>query len=188
MTKQLNINHPLRKLFKTAIKQSSRFNPILNRQAAEYIEEEILSEFLHMDRLFKIRDASGRRLEDIADMLAEGDIRMNASSYEREFFVHKHIGDYTLFMLGLFPEYLKRRRGKEFIMGNLIIPGGNLSELYFIQGKRSYRIASTFDQTKIFSDLAEHFEMYRNTLEFVRIFLDTAKDETYRKAKDIITQ
>ncbi len=184
----LSINHPLRRLFRVAIAHSSRYNPILNRQVAQYIEEEILCEFLHIDNLFKIRDASGRPLEDIADMLAEGDILMNASSYEREFFVHKHIGDYTLFMLGLFPEYLKRRRGKEFIMGNLVIPGGNLSELYFIQGKRSYWIASTFDRTGIFSDLAGHFDMYRNTLEFVRIFLETAKDETYLKARRIITQ
>jgi hypothetical protein len=30
----------------------------------------------------------------------------------------------------MFPEALSRRRGKEFILGSLIIPGTNLSECY----------------------------------------------------------
>lgn len=184
---RLSIDHPLRKLFRTAIRKSFPFNPVLSREAAFYLEEEILCEFLHIDNLFKIRDSSGRRLEDIADMLAEGDIRLKAKNFDREFLVHKHIGDYTLFMLGLFPEYLKKRKGKEFVLGSLIIPGGDLSKLYLIQGQRSYQIAASFGEG-IFKELSENFEYYRNTLEFVRLYLETSKDEGFRRAKRIITE
>lgn len=189
MSCKIRADHPLRKLFKAAMEEGAEYIQSVSPEVKSYLEREILCEFLHVDNLFKIKNAQGKRLEDIADLLAEGDIRMNAPNFEREFLVHKHIGDYTLFMLGFFPTYLNKKKGKEFVMGRLVIPGGDLSELYELQGRRSYHIASTFfEEHNIFETLSKEFLLFRNILEFVRIYLETLREENYLKAKRIISE
>lgn len=187
--KRTNINpqHPLRKLFRKAIDSGFRVNLLKRPDVAYYLEDQILCGFIHIDNLYKIKDASGRSLDDIADMLSEGDVLLNAPSFSREFLVHKHIGDYTLFMLGIFPEALKRKRGKEFILGRLIIPEASLSEYYMFQGQRSYSVASEFTQKELFRELSLNFPIYRNVLEIARIYLDSAKNKEFLRAKRIIT-
>ena len=69
---------------------------------------DVLVDFVRVDRLYKIRSASGRRVEEVAELLAESDLLHRADSLERERTVHKHIGDYTLFMAGIFPEFVRR--------------------------------------------------------------------------------
>ena len=101
--------------------------------------------------------------------------------------VHKHIGDYTLFMLGMFPMALARRKGREFILGRLVIPGSSLYEHYLLQGQRSYGLAAEFTDRELFLDLSTHFLLYRNALELVRIFLETAKSREFLRARRIIT-
>lgn len=179
--------HPLRKLFRKALNLGLSYNPSRKTEVIDYIEEQILCEFIHVDNLYKIRDATGRSLEDIADMLCEGDVLLNARSFSREFQVHKHIGDYTLFMLGMFPESLSRRRGKEFILGKLIIPDASLAEHYMIQGSRSYQIASEFTDKELFSELSSNFLFYINIIDFVRIYLESIKNKEFLKAKGIIS-
>lgn len=188
MTKriQLNADHPLRKLFRKALDFGFRVNPTEKAGVEEYIEEQILCEFIHVDNLYKIRDAAGKPVEDIADMLAEGDVRLNASSFSKEFQVHKHIGDYTLFMLGMFPMALAGRTGKEFILGKLVIPGSSLYEHYLLQGQRSYNLASEFADQELFRKLSANFVIYRNVLELVKIFLETSRSRDYLRAKKII--
>ena len=184
---EIRPDHPLRKLFKKALEFGTKVNPVSRHDTIEYIEKEILLEFIHSDNLFKIRDASGRALEDIAEMLAEGEILLNAQSFDREFQVHKHIGDYTLFMLGMFPSALGRKRGKEFVLGKIIIPDGSLSDHYLLQGKRSYRIASEFGNRDLFQELSINFQLYRRILELVRVYLESIRDDAYLRAKRIIT-
>ncbi len=179
-------NHPLRKLFKHALDFGFRMNPAAKKGLINYLEEHILCEFIHIDNLYKIRDLKGRKLEDIADMLSEGDVLLNAKSFSREFQVHKHIGDYTLFMLGMFPTALYRRKGKEFILGNIIIPGLNLSEHYMLQGRRSYKIASEFAEKELFLELSVNYTIYMKVLEMVRIYLESVKNREFIKAKEII--
>jgi hypothetical protein len=182
----LGSRHPLRKLFRKALDFGFEVSPADNQGVKEYIENQILCEFIHADNLYKIRDAAGKPLEDIADLLAEGDVRLNAASFPREFHVHKHIGDYTLFMLGMFPMALSRRRGKEFILGRLVIPGSSLYEHYILQGQRSYSLASEFRDEDLFQKLSVNFVVYRNILELVRIFLETTKSKEYFSVKKVI--
>jgi hypothetical protein len=188
MQRMTNVNpdHPLRKLFRRALDFGFESTHIEPTSVLYYLEEQILCEFISMDHLYKIRDASGQRLEDIADMLLEGDIRLNAQSFDREYLVHKHIGDYTLFMLGIFPEALKRRKGKEFILGSLIIPAADMSEHYQLQGRRSYRIASAFTHKELFLELSSHYLRYRDVLTLSRTYLESVRNLEFLKAKGII--
>lgn len=183
---EISEDHPLRKLFRGALDIGFRENPPNQTGVGEYIEEQILCEFIHADNFYKIEEAGGKSLEDIADMLAEGDIRLNAQSFSREFEVHKHIGDYTLFMLGMFPSALSSKKGKEFVLGGIVVPGSSLSEHYVLQGQRSYRLASEFSDSELFLDLSSNFILYRNVLELVRIFLESARSREYLKAQQII--
>jgi hypothetical protein len=182
----ISASHPLRKLFRKALDFGFRMQPVERSGVDDYLEVQLLCQFIHADQLYRIRDAAGKPLSDIADMLAEGDVRINAPSFSREFHVHKHIGDYTLFMLGMFPMALARRSGREFILGRLVIPGSNLYEHYLLQGRRSYDLASEFNEPELFRRLADNFTLYRNVLEFVRMFLDTARNNEYLRVRRII--
>lgn len=183
----ISADHPLRKLFRKALDFGFRENPADKPGVGTYIEEQILCEFIHIDNLYKIKDTAGKPLEDVADLLAEGDVRLNASGFSKEFEVHKHIGDYTLFMLGMFPMALSRRSDKEFILGRIIVPGSTLYEHYLLQGRRSYGLASEFSEPELFLELSTNFLLYRNVLELVRIYLETAKNRDYLRAKRVIT-
>ena len=74
------------------------------------------------------------------EMLYESDVLLDASSFEREQEVHRHIGDFTLYMSGIFPQYLQR------IKSSGMIHHGDFLIDYIKTGKRSYSIAKrTFD-------------------------------------------
>lgn len=183
---EVNTSHPLRKLFRNAIEYGFQLNTVEKTEVAYYIEEQILCEFVNAANLYKIRDAEGDSLDDIADMLAEGSVLMNAQSFDREFQVHKHIGDYTLFMLGMYPAVLCNKRGKEFVLGNIVVPGASLLDHYLLQGQRSYRIAAEFTDKELFTELASNFERYQAVIELVRTYLESANDSTYLKSRKII--
>lgn len=144
---------------------------------------EVLVDFVHVDRLYRIRDARGRRVEEVAEMLAEGDILHRADSLERERTVHKHIGDYTLFMAGVFPEFVRRlRASKIFISADAFLD-------YIQVGKRSYRIVAEFPSdfpggpSPLFRKLSENFELCVFGLGYVRADLDRLRDPTFQLAK-----
>lgn len=168
--------HPLRKLFRNALDYGFSMNPTDKTEIADYIEEQILCGFIKLDSLYRVRNENGERVDDMADMLAEGDVMMSAQNFDREFLVHKHIGDYTLFMLGMFPSALCGRTGKELLLGSIIVPGSSLSELYIIQGQRSYKIASEFTHKELFLELSTNFDKYRSVMELVRTYLESLKD------------
>ena len=128
-------------------------------EVEQYLSE-MLSRFLSFDKIYSIRDAQGQRLTSLASMLAEGDIRQNATSFEREREVHRHIGDFLLFWSGMFPEYLKASSEP-------------LVEVEK-QGSFSYHVVSTFDYdphsttVPMFKKLSEGFDVFREGLNMVR--------------------
>jgi hypothetical protein len=144
---------------------------------------DVLADFVHVDRLYKVRDVRGRRVEEVAEMLAEGDVMHRAHSAERERTVHKHIGDYTLFMTGLFPEFLRRQQTSR--------PRTSADAfLDFVQaGKRSYRIVSELPDrpdegtAPLFRKLAENFELCVFGLGYVRADLDRLRTPRFRALK-----
>jgi hypothetical protein len=144
---------------------------------------EVLVEFVHVDRLFRIRNARGQRVEEVAEMLAEGDVLHRADSFERERTVHKHIGDFTLFMAGIFPEFVRRQRRAG------IVASADAFLDYVRVGKRSYRIVSEFASTRVepvaplFRKLAENFELCVYGLGYVRADLDRLQDPRFQTAK-----
>jgi hypothetical protein len=126
---------------------------------------DLLTDFIHVERIAQIDDGSGRKVDDLAQMLsaAETDITLGADERRRK--IHRHIGDYTLFWTGVYPERLKfmhRRKTRDDLIS------------YFEQGKRSYEIASrlssndTRPPASILQLLSKEFEICVYGLGLVR--------------------
>lgn len=125
----------------------------------------LLAAFAHFDHVYRIRDLTGTPLEEVADMMEEADIRSPIWSFQREREIHKHIGDFTLFWTGVYPEYLRHLR-QRFSRDALLD--------YTERGKSSYYIASTFDhgdlasEARILRCLSHTFETVALGLQGVR--------------------
>jgi hypothetical protein len=93
----------------------------------DYIAE-LLVRFVRSDELYRVRSVRGQRLTQVADMLVEAQHRQGPARQQ----VHRHIGDFTLFWTGVYPEVVEGMRyGKDALLD------------YQQQGKRAYWIAST---------------------------------------------
>jgi len=126
----------------------------------DYLSD-VLFRFVRFENIYRIRSVVGKRLEDVAEMMVEAEQRTARPKRE----IHRHIGDFTLFWSGVFPEALKRLQGAE--------KRDHLID-YCEQGKRSYYIASTFDEephdneSRVLRRLSEQFELCSYGLNRVR--------------------
>jgi len=143
---------------------SERLGMASDMQVEAYLAQ-IMVAFSHTDKIFALRDPIGNRLHSVTDMLAEGDVRMNATSFERERQVHRHIGDFILFWSGLFPDFLKHLKLQD---------GRDLLCDYLRQGQESYYVVSTFDygrysdEAPMYRELSIRFAEYSRGLSLVR--------------------
>lgn len=114
----------------------------------------LLSRFISIDAIHRLKAGAGRELSEVADMLMEAEAIPAGGRTSRE--VHRHIGDYTLFWTGLYPEALKRLRS--------VMRKDHFID-YCEQGKRSYYIASTYadepfrEEASVLRRLSEQFEV-----------------------------
>jgi hypothetical protein len=160
---QPTADHPLRRLF-AGLTEQTFFSAlgIADPQLIDYLSL-LLSRFVHIDALYRLRNSHGRRLEEVADMVIEAEELPPQGRTRRE--VHRHIGDFTLFWTGVYPEALRRLRSA-------------LTKDQFIdyceQGKRSYYIASTFEddpyreEAPVLRRLSDQFELCAYGLNQVR--------------------
>lgn len=158
--KQVSPNHPLRVLFSEVVDDSLKdTRTAVAPEVGTYLVD-LLVRFIHTESLFAIQ-REGRPLVSVIEMAAEGDVRLNANSFERERQVHRHIGDYILFWSGVYPDYLRRLKTGE---------GVDLTCDYTDRGRQSYYLVSTFEhhpfgeEAPIFRELSEKFEGCSSTL------------------------
>ena len=117
----------------------------------------LLTEFCEVENLYKIKNADGRPLADMGEMLLESDpIYGPAPSFDRERQVRKHSGDYSLFFSGMFPESINHHRLRKYRLEGL---------LDFVKaGKESYYIVSKFEHFEyakvapLFRRMSQEFE------------------------------
>jgi hypothetical protein len=108
---EISETHPLQKLFVELVgRHYAEEIGIRDPQIVGYVAH-LLSEFCDAEQLMKIRNAAGKPLNDVGEMLIESDpVYGPAPSFDRERQVRKHIGDYTLFYAGMFPESICQSR------------------------------------------------------------------------------
>ena len=155
--------HPLRRLFAGLTEQTFLTTlGLADPPLTDYLSL-MLSRFIHVDAIFRLRDAAGRRLEEVAEMMIEAEAMPPEGRTRRE--VYRHIGDFTLFWTGVYPEALRRMRS--------VMTKDHFID-YCEQGKRSYYIASTFgedpyrDEAPVLRRLSDEFELCAYGLSQVR--------------------
>ena len=151
----------LRRLFAAATESTFQGElGMADPQLIDYVTN-LLVRFVRYDALFRVRDTRGRRLEEVAQMMLEAEARQGRPQRE----IHRHIGDFTLFWSGVYPEALARLQAAD--------REDHLLD-YCQQGKRSYYIASTFDdepyreEAPVLRRLSLEFELCSFGLQRVR--------------------
>lgn len=135
----------------------------LGGEAVRHYLAGLLARFARTDQLYATRDAGGRRLESVVELLVEAE---RAWAFDRADFdpfrertIRQHIGDYTLFMTGFFREHVERRAGTAF---------------YAREGQRAYQAVADFERSalrpdaRLFAALAHEFECYAAALTYLR--------------------
>jgi hypothetical protein len=120
----------------------------------------VLTEFARSDRLYALRTRRGRAIDGVGDMRrATGRITDDRSNVLRARAAQKYVGDYTLFMSGLFRARVESHGALGY---------------YFEEGQRSYRAVSELDLNLFrtgylfFEQLAKNFEDYSGALDYMR--------------------
>lgn len=149
------IPHPkLKQVFGWFVKKTFHDLQIRNGGESSYLTD-LLSEFARTERVFKVRDAEGRPLRTIVELL-----EVRQKSEDRQGIeLDQHIGDYSLFMTGFFVEFLRR---------------GGFVNLYREEGMRAYwRLSneirfSGMEGSRLFGDLAADFDRLSAALHYLR--------------------
>jgi hypothetical protein len=178
-------SHPLQGLFTELIHDHfDRDIGLRDPEVQDYIVN-ILGEFCESEQLYKVRNAGGRQLDDVGEMLLETDpIYGPAPSFDRERQVRKHIGDYILFFSGMFPESINHYRLRRQRLENFVD--------FIKAGKESYFIVSKFDQFEyarlapLFAKLAHEFESCVYGLNLVKGDLEEMQHPIARQTKQIV--
>ena len=179
-------HHPLRKLFETLTERNfTETLSWLDFNVTDYLAN-LLVEFTHIDRLRYIKNQKGQAVETVVELLYESEVNQDFDSSERKREVHRHIGDFTLFIAGLFPEYLSYLKSD-----GMIYHKDHLVD-YMKAGKRSYNIVATFqqgefkEQPALFQKLSSNFELCVTGLGFVRQDLDRMGRPPYQQTKSLL--
>jgi hypothetical protein len=153
----------LRRFFDRALRSTFTDLALHDGPAAEYLAD-LLTRFARTDALYAA-GAALPRLETVVDMLTEAQAAWQEASFhpEREVTVRRHIGDYTLFMSGIFPERVAQTAGTGY---------------FIAQGRRAYRFVAEHDRASagptrrggapLYGRLAERFEAWVGALDYAR--------------------
>jgi hypothetical protein len=120
----------------------------------------LLTEFARCDRLYPLRDPNGKAIDSVVEAqieAARSQPSQQSLTQARE--LRKYLGDYTLFMSGLFRTHVERT---------------GVLDYYFEEGRRSYWAVSELDLSLyrtgflFFQQLSKNFEYYSGALDYMR--------------------
>jgi len=144
--------------FNWLVRRSFRDLGIRDAEIADYISI-LLANFARTENLYWIGNYQGRRLEAAVEMLLEANLSWYSERWDREEEIRKHIGDYILFMAGIFREWVE----KQSFMG-----------FYLEEGKNAYRTVSEYHQafyrpgSRLYLELSKNFEFYVGALNYMK--------------------
>jgi hypothetical protein len=159
--------HPLEPFFQQMVRNSYEGRLGLHDPDVTNYVARLLCEFAEADNLYKVRDEVGRPIGELTEMMRAADpVHGTAPSFDAERKVRKHIGDYALFVGGMYPEASDSARGRRRHRPSL----GELIHA----GKESYYIVSQFNlfeyeqEAPLFARLSDSFERCILGLTLVR--------------------
>ncbi len=158
MPRDIPLDHPLHRLFRGLTEYTFQAElGIADSRLVDYVAH-LLARFVPSENVWTLRDAEGRRIVELAAMVAAA---TSARESERAACL-RHVGDVTLFWTGVFPEAFETRAARRAAQ--------SLSDCQQ-QGKRSYFLASTYcesDDAATLRRLSAEFELCAFGLSRVR--------------------
>jgi hypothetical protein len=156
----------LRRFFGQAVGASFRDLGLDTDDPVSAYLADLLTRFARTERLFPPGLAVSR-LETVVDILLDAQAAWQGEGAafrpEREVAARRHLGDFTLFMTGIFPERVERVADTGY---------------YVVQGKRAYRFVAEHDRASsrprlravapVYGRLSERFEHYAGALDYAR--------------------
>ncbi len=160
-TRSTPANISLSLYFYVLIRHALRHFGMERVEISDYLAS-MLAEFSRPGRAEMISESSQKEYRYLIDMLAE---LLEAANAEQEFQIQSHIGNYSMFLAGVFPDYIYKRA----TYGR---PAPDVS--YYEQvGSSGYqqasrhRAAEKFNLTEVFSVLGNHFSEIRRALNYM---------------------
>lgn len=152
-------NNSLEGYFLQVVRQSFCQVGIYDATVAQYIAQ-VLAEFALADNLYRMRGRGGRKIDSVVEMLAHvPTMPADEADVLRQRMLRKYVGDYALFMSGVFRKY---------------IDGKGSLDYYIQEGSRSYWTVSELDLALyrtgyyLYQELSTKFEYYSGALDFMR--------------------
>ena len=138
---------------------------VVDPRLTDYLSD-LLVRFVRSDVVHRIRGISGRPLLSVPEMIADASARIGDARRE----LHQHIGDFTLFWAGVYPEALR---------GEAANDQEEVDSTQFLNycryGKQSYKIASIIESSEqssnsagVLGRLSEQFDLCCYGLREVR--------------------
>jgi hypothetical protein len=152
----------LPRFFESVTRQAFGDLGIDDAPALRYLTD-LLTRFVRAEALRTIRELPGRRLDTLADSLLAiprvWDVENPGFNPGAERALRRQIGDYALFMTGIFREY---------------VDGLAVTGYYEREGRRAYRFlaelarAGAEADASLYRRLSDRFEMYAGALAYTR--------------------
>ena len=130
-----------------------------DRGMADYVSSLVIH-FGFRDRAHRVSPADDEVYSALAQLI--GDV--NDPDARRSFLVRTHLGNYALWLSGIFPDYIEHRRWRR---------GGPDLEYYEEMGRRGFqlaadhRLAEEHGLAALYATAADHFGMLRTALNAV---------------------
>ena len=152
-------DNKLKSFFLNVVRQSFWQLGINDATVTGYVAD-VLTQFARADNLFQMRSHRGKKIDSMVEMLAQKQNEVtDESSLLKERSLRKYVGDYALFMSGIFRTY---------------VDGKGVLNYYLEQGSRSYWTVSELDLSLyrtgfiLFQELSKKFEYYSGALDYTR--------------------
>jgi hypothetical protein len=146
----------LKRFFTTIVQRAFRELGLAGPPIVEDIGA-MLADFADVNHLYRLRSIEGKRVDSLVSLMLELPGAGARTQLERD--LRRYIGDYTLFMSGIFRNHAER--------------GGYL-DFYIETGRKSYWAVSEIDVALyragflVFQELSRKFEFYSGALDYVR--------------------
>lgn len=157
--------------FYILVRNVFRRSGVEERAVADYVAE-MLAEFAQAERARCVMPGHLNSLDYFFEMLSA----LNAADDRTSFFIRAHIGSYSLFFSGVFPDRIRFRAEAR---------GFPDVKYYDSLGRTHFRVASDhrlaqkYDVAEIFSTLSERFETTRRALNDIADRLFSIGDANY---------
>lgn len=178
-----NNNPTLYNFFYKNLKQTFTDLNLRDELVLKYIAA-LLTHFARMGNLYRIKKINHQKIETVVEMLmALEETRRSKQSFaqNQEVLIQKHIGDFTLFMSGIFREYVEK-------VGIL--------DYYLFQGHQSYQRLYNYiksesnEEAEVFNKLSHQFENYSGALDYMKkvyFYYETIDEAIRQTIKDLLS-